>query len=188
MGAGASIGSVSDESLIENFITLYTNNPGRIDALILEAKRRVQMSKDNKCASIPVVCEDDDTKLFSQEMTEYLNFVRNNPKIFVEKYLKPHLESFIDEFIYQEKNKDGSVVRIQTNEGKRAVNEAIQYCMNMSTKFPPMVSNEALVKAAVDHCKDLNNNNRCEHDVRYTITYVSASITYCSIFVFHIRP
>ncbi len=180
MGGGTSLLNSDEEILIKSFEELYCQDPARWDRVIAEGKRRhweraAQASANanaNANASANtgissnsnVNISDDITslELFSEKLTVQLNLLRRSPGIYLD-YFEKHLKNFVDDYIYEE-DYNGAKRRIQTKEGKNAVIEAIQYVKSLTNNSLPILQNNVnLVKAALDHCKDIGASGSTEH-------------------------
>lgn len=92
-----------------------------------------------------------------QELFNYINQARTNPKKFSE-YIKKELDSFVDEKSLPLKPN----CTYSTFEGKPCWKEAYEYMKNFKPVFPLQL-NEGLNLAAMDHAIDLKINNIFDH-------------------------
>ncbi|GHU08313.1 hypothetical protein FACS1894151_04010 [Spirochaetia bacterium] len=88
-----------------------------------------------------------------------LNKVRSDPKKYAEMYIKPRLDYFTGN-IYAE---PGKATRIQTSEGRRAVQDCYDTLTKMSA-VPLLYPREGLSHAAKDHAADIGPKGTFTHD------------------------
>ncbi len=85
------------------------------------------------------------------------NKLRADPKSFI-----PHLENHLKYFKGDVYTRPGEI-GIQTNEGKAAVNEAINY-LKKAKPLGKIELNDDLCKAVEDHVNDIGPSGECGHD------------------------
>jgi hypothetical protein len=196
MGAASSVktSSIPDEQLIHNFIELYSSDPLKWDFIIAEGRKRyIENQSINKASlnktlqssnevpystsfdvlALPEIAKTQYLEMFSEQIAVALNIARRNPAAFIRDHLERHLKKFVDSSIYEEivvvtgdKTNREVKRRIQTKEGKTAVNEAIQYMKTITPDTLPILqSNVFLAKAALAHVSDIGATGSVEHVV-----------------------
>ena len=92
-----------------------------------------------------------------QELLNYINEARTNPKKFSE-YIKKEFDSFVNENSLPLKPN----CTYSTFEGRAGWREAYEYMRNFKPIFPLQL-NEGLNLAAMDHAMDMKINNIFDH-------------------------
>ncbi len=191
MGSAASISSLRDheaEEVINKCAALYTNDPMYFEFVIAEAKKRAANtnpsevdSKGNSAADAAAISASqaaqdssytrDEEKAVppadnvagnSIDLLSVINRVRSQPIDFIPD-LQKHMDKFIDETIFQLKT-EGKTINIRTNEGKAAVQEAIEF-LKTCPSVAPITYSSLLEKAALDHVSDISRNKVTGHEV-----------------------
>lgn len=124
--------------------------------------------KANECSAPPPVMGNELTRLaatfgddfkltlFEEELLAEINYARTNPKEYAD-LLRKHLESFTDDKMFKEGGK-----LIMTNEGKKAVEEAIAFLEKQAPLSAVKIS-KGLTKAGRDHVADLGPLGKTGH-------------------------
>ena len=92
-----------------------------------------------------------------QEIFTQLNKIRQDPKSFT-----PYLKQVLDKFDGDVLKREGKT-NLRTNEGIKAVKEAIEY-LNKAQPCEPLKWNEELAKAAKEHTEDTGSKGLLSHE------------------------
>ncbi len=92
-----------------------------------------------------------------EKVLEELNLARTKPAEYA-KYVENHKRRFIDDRVYSMPGRG----RIATQEGKAAVDEAIEF-LKKAQPVGKLSMSKGLSEAAMDHCKDLGKSGKTGH-------------------------
>lgn len=171
MGAAASVGesasrfdkdALSKEELIETLLPHFKSNPAKYEEvyhILVERAAHEKLMKEKE-ANEPKGATFEAPTPFTDEIVLALNNVRLNPKSFI-PIAEAHLESFTDDTHYKDKNGRENM-KIRTREGKTAVLECIEF-LKKAEPVRAINSNLFLQGSAMDHVKDLSDNNTLSH-------------------------
>jgi uncharacterized protein YkwD len=94
-----------------------------------------------------------------KDLFALLNTTRANPQSFV-----PHLQKMLEQFDGDVLKREGKT-NLRTNEGPKAVKEAIDYLMNKAEKIAePLRWSEEMAKAAKEHVEDTGPKGLLSHE------------------------
>lgn len=171
MGSAASVGEsassfdndlLSKDDLIEMLFPHFKADPAKykdIYQILVDRTAHEKQLKENE-ANEPKGAVFESPTAFTDEIVLALNNVRLNPKSFI-PIAEAHLESFTDDTHYKDKNGRENM-KIRTREGKAAVLECIEF-LKTADSVRAISANSFLQGSAMDHVKDLSDNNTLSH-------------------------
>jgi uncharacterized protein YkwD len=93
-----------------------------------------------------------------KEIIYEINLFRSNPAKYAKKYIAPLARHYKENIFYYPND-----TPIRTQEGVKALQECVRD-LKKATAQPILYPNEALTKAAVDHCNDQSKTGQTGHD------------------------
>lgn len=171
MGSAASItdvahqysnNNITKDEIIDALLPFYINDLEKYDEVhqILKARARMEIKKNQQSSLSSNVSNEITTPhSITNEIVDALNLARLTPKYYI-PLLEDHLASFIDDIHYVENNE--SNIRIRTREGKVAVMECISF-LKSQEPVVAITGNKLLESSALDHVKDLSQNDKLSH-------------------------
>lgn len=128
---------------------------------------------------------------FADRILDALNYARMRPRDFAQLIASHHLTRFVSDVVYEEKTEknDGAAQlrRVQTQEGKKAVEEVIAYLNSLDSnaefkgRIRPLAYSPLVEQAAKDHANDLSESGGLEHTVRIALSLSSMHAVNISI-------